>query len=629
MSKTKKGIAGLALGALGVVFGDIGTSPLYALQAIFSIGGQHLKVNETNVYGIISLVIWAVIVVVSIKYLSFIMRVNNNGEGGIMALVAIVKRSKLQPRLKWLFILLGIVGVSLFYGDSAITPAISVLSAVEGLSVVAPDLHRFVVPLTLVILTLLFAIQKYGTNIIGRMFGPVMLVWFLVIGAGGIWQIVQHPGILIALSPVTATQFFVSQPLIAFVAMGAVVLAVTGAEALYADMGHFGRAPIARAWFFLVFPALMASYMGQGALLLISPSSTINPFFLQFPESTRLTVVLLAAVATLIASQSVISGAFSLTRQAVQLGFLPKMLIRHTSDREKGQVYIPFANLILYLVVILFVVLFGSAQRLATAYGIAVSGTLIIDSLLFVVVLYGIRRKSLNLMSVLIALFIAVDLLFVAANFPKIIHGGWMPILAAIIIYIIIDTWIKGQRIVSAERKAMEGSLQSFIDIIRSSKPPITRVPGQAVYVGHHAGFAPLALRAAVEELHELHEKVVVLSVKITTQPHIPEDERVMFDDLGYNDGISHVTLTYGYHDVPNIPKTLKSLRNISPELDFDQSKVAYFISQTKVVPTKRHNLSRWRKSLYVMMSRNSLSSSDYYKLPIEHTIELRSLLKL
>lgn len=629
MNKIKKGIAGLALGALGVVFGDIGTSPLYAVQAIFGPSGQQLKVNQANVYGIISLVIWAVTIVVAVKYLSFIMRVDNKGEGGIMALVALIKRSKLHPRSKGFFILLGIVGVSLFYGDSAITPAISVLSAVEGLQVVAPGMHQFVVPLTLVILTFLFAIQKYGTSLIGRLFGPVMLIWFMVIGAGGVGQIIQHPGILHALSPLTAVQFFSNQPVVAFVAMGAVVLAVTGAEALYADMGHFGRAPIARAWFWLVFPALIACYMGQGALMLVSPSSSASPFFLLFPESTRLLVVMLAAVATLIASQSVISGAFSLTRQAVQLGFLPKMLIRHTSDHEQGQIYMPLTNILLYVVVALFVILFGSAQKLATAYGIAVSGTLAIDSLLFIVVIYGIKRKSINLTAMIIALFVAVDMLFVASNLPKIFHRGWLPIVIALILYLVIDTWMRGQRIVVSERKAMEGPLQLFIDKVRLLQPPIVRVPGQAVYIGHHHELAPLALHAAVEELHELHEKVVVLSVKITTHPHIPEAKRYVFDSLGYDDGISHVSLSYGYHDVPNIPKTLESMRSVSPELDFDQDKVAYFISQTKVVPTKRRNLARWRKSLYIIMARNSLSSSDYFKLPIDRTIELRSLLKL
>jgi KUP system potassium uptake protein len=393
-------------------------------------------------------------------------------------------------------------------------------------------------------------------------------------------------------------------------------------------MGHFGRPPITRAWFWLVFPALVLSYLGQGALLSTAHGVT-NPFFMQFPEVTRVGIVVLAALATFIASQSVISGAFSLTRQAVQLGFLPRMLIRHTSNHEIGQVYIPFVNAVLLIAVTLFVVGFGSAEKLASAYGIAVSGTLLIDSILFIAVTYLVRAKRFSISLLAVVLFVLVDLLFVTSSVHKILHGGWIPMAIAAVLFTIIYTWWSGQQIIIKERKAIEGPLQDYIDEIRSQKPPLTRVPGQAVYVGHHAGYAPLALHAAVEELHELHEKVVVLSVKITTHPHVSEDERYEFDDLGYNDGISHLSLTYGYHDVPNIPKTLESLRSVSPELDFDPEGVAYFISQTKVVATGRHNMSRWRKSLYMLMARNAMSSSDYYRLPIERTIEMRSLIKL
>lgn len=628
MRKTNNQLDLLALGALGVVFGDIGTSPLYALQAIFGVAGQHLPPTVANVQGIISMVIWAVIVVVAIKYLCVVMRVDNRGEGGIMALVALIKRSTLSRRSNVGLMLLGIVGVSLFYGDSAITPAISVLSAVEGIGVVAPHLHHLIVPVTLIILALLFAVQKYGTTLIGQLFGPVMLLWFLLIAAGGLSQIVLHPAILISLSPLTALAFALHHPVIAFVAMGAVVLAVTGAEALYADMGHFGRPPIARAWFWVVFPALVLSYLGQGALLNYTQDVS-SPFFLQFPEVTRVGIVVLAAMATFIASQSVISGAFSLTRQAVQLGFLPRMLIKHTSNHEIGQVYIPFVNAVLLVAVAMFVLVFGSAEKLSSAYGIAVSGTLLIDSILFIAVTYLVRAKRLGVSAAAVALFVIVDLLFVTSSLPKILRGGWIPVLIATILFTTIYTWWSGQQIITKERKAKEGPLQEYIDQIRNQKPPLTRVPGQAVYVGHHAGYAPLALHAAVEELHELHEKVVILSVKITTHPHVPEEERYEFDDLGYDDGISHLSLTYGYHDVPNIPKTLETLRSVSPELDFDQDGVAYFISQTKVVTTRRHNMARWRKTLYMLMARNAMSSSDYYRLPIERTIEMRSLLKL
>lgn len=629
MSKTKKGIAGLTLGALGVVFGDIGTSPLYALQAIFSPLGQHVAVSTLNVHGIISLIIWSVTLIVSVKYISFIMRADNKGEGGIMALVALVKSSSLSLRNKWPYILLGILGVALFYGDSAITPAISVLSAVEGLRVVAPDLTLFIVPVALVILTLLFSIQRYGTTLIGRLFGPVMLVWFITIAAGGAWQVWQHPDILMALSPIAAIEFFVAYPFVAFIAMGAVILAVTGAEALYADMGHFGRAPIARGWFLLVFPALMICYMGQGALLLAAPAATTGPFILLFPEMVRIPVVVLAMLATLIASQSVISGAFSLTRQAIQLDFLPKMLVRHTSLRAVGQVYVPLINIILFVSVTFLVLLFGSSEKLASAYGLAVSGTLAVDTILFIVVMRTTRQKPARYVVLAIISFSSVDLLFVVANLSKITHGGWFPLLIAAGAFLIIHTWLKGQAIITKERKLLEGPLQTFIDTIRLRKPPITRVAGHAVYISHHEDQAPLALHATVEELHELHENVVIVSVEITNSAHVPETERAVFDGLTYNDGISHLHLQYGFHDSPNIPKTLKSLRHMSPELDFNSDDASYFVSLGKIIPTRRRTMARWRKALYCLMDRNSMSTSDYYKLPTERTIEMRTLIKL
>lgn len=618
------------MGALGVVFGDIGTNPLYVLHVIFGSAGQHLAINQVNVHGIISLVIWSVTLVVSIKYIGYVMRANNKGEGGIMALISLIKSSDLSKRRKWLFIILGLIGVSLFYGDSAITPAISVLSAVEGLKVVEPSLHSLILPITFIVLASLFWIQKYGTAFVGRLFGPVMLVWFTAIALGGSWQVWQHPAILGALSPVAAITFFINQPLVAFIAMGAVVLAITGAEALYADMGHFGRAPIARAWFWLVFPALILCYMGQGALLLAQSASVVNPFILLFPESTRFSVVLLATLATLIASQSVISGAFSLTRQAVQLDFMPKMLVRQTSAREIGQIYLPFVNLSLFIMVSLLVFAFGSSVKLANAYGMAVSGTLAIDTILFLVVARSSWRKSARYMVVAAAVFCSVDLLFVTSNLSKIWHGGWVPITLAAAIFLIINTWSKGQRVIKKEREILEGSLQTFVDEIRSMKPPLKRIPGTAVYLGHHADRAPMALHATVEELHELSERVVLVTVRTTNEAHIPEDERAVFDNLRYkDDGISHVTLSYGFHDSPNVPRTLATLRQTSPELDFDPDDAAYFISLSKVVKTNRRNLSGWRKSLYSLMSRNALSATDYYKLPVERTLEMRSLIKL
>lgn len=630
MAYKKKGMAALALGALGVVFGDIGTNPLYVLHVVFGSTGQHVAVSQLNVHGIISLIIWSVTLVVSIKYIGFVMRAANRGEGGIMALVSLITSSELARKYKWQFIVLGIIGVSLFYGDSAITPAISVLSAVEGLNVVEPSLHSYVLPITLIILALLFWVQHYGTAFIGRLFGPVMLLWFAVIALGGGWQIWQHPAILAALSPLAAARFITHEPVVAFIAMGAVVLAITGAEALYADMGHFGRAPVARAWFLAVFPALALCYMGQGALLLAHPGAITNPFMLLFPESVRFSVVILATLATLIASQSVIAGAFSLTHQAVQLGFLPRMFIRYTSKREFGQIYLPFVNVALFIAVSILVFAFGSSVKLAGAYGMAVSGALAIDTILFVVVMRSLWHRSWRIITLALAVFSSVDAVFVISNLSKIDHGGWVPLALAAAIFLVITSWIEGQHIIRGERKLLEGSLQDFVDAIRSRKPRIKRIPGYAVYLGHHPDQVPMALRATVDELHELSEKVVLVTVNMTSEAHVPDDERAVIDNLRYkDDGISHVTLSYGFHDTPNIPRTLETLRHASPELDLDPEHSAYFISLTKVVKTRRRNMSGWRKALYSLMSRNALSPADYYKLPVERTLEMHSLIKL
>lgn len=629
MKNRKKVKFALLIGALGVVFGDIGTSPLYALPAIFGIPGHSLAINQANVHGIISLIIWSITIVVFIKYIGFIMRADNEGEGGIIALTALIKSSKIKPKYASFFVFLGLIGVALFYGDSTITPAISVLSAVEGLGLIEPRLITYILPITIFILSGLFWIQQYGTRIIGKLFGPVMLLWFTLIALAGIWQIWLHPDILAALSPAPAVLFFISHPLLAFISMSAVILTITGAEALYADMGHFGRAPIARSWFLFVFPALVLCYMGQGAMLLADPTSIKTPLFLMYPSNTRFAMVIIATLATLIASQSVISGAFSLTRQAVHLGFLPRMIIKHTSKKEIGQVYLPFVNLVLFIVVCLLVLIFGSSQKLAGAYGMAVSITLGIDTILFIVVARALWKKSITYVVMMIVGFLLFDLLFVASNLSKILHGGWFPLVLAGFILLIITTWIHGQRIVSKKRQSLEGPLQEFINDINNAKPAIRRVKGQAIYIGHHADLAPLALRATVEKLGELHEKVIIVSAEITNASHIPEDERATFDDLGYRDGISHVHIKYGYHDSPNIPKSLESLIDTNPELVFEPETVEYFVSQSKIVQTKRHNLAGWRKSLYLVMARNALSTSDYYKLPTDRTIEIRSLIEL
>lgn len=630
MTRTaKKGMAALIVGAIGVVFGDIGTSPLYAIQALFSPLGHHLQPSVLNVHGVISLIFWSVTLVVSVKYIGFITRVSNKGEGGIMALVALIQNGQGLRGRKTFLIGLGLVGVSLFYGDSIITPAISVLSAVEGLRVVTPQLANVVIPMTIAVLCLLFWVQRFGTQVIGKMFGPIMIVWFVTIGLGGAWQIVQHPDILQALSPMAAVRFFAEQPLIAFVAMSAVTLAITGAEALYADMGHFGRAPIARAWFILVFPALMLCYAGQGALILTHPGSAGSSFILLFPEVVRFTVVVLATLATLIASQSVISGAYSLTCQAIQLGFLPKMQILHTSARRVGQVYLPFINMVLFVGVIFLVLVFRSSTSLANAYGLAVSGTLAVDSILFLTVLRTVYKRHIIVIILGVIGFLSVDLLFVSSNISKVVSGGWFPVMIALLVLVTVVTWNQGQRIVSHKRHALEGSLDDFVVKVRQMGSRLTRVPGSAIYISHHAGLAPLALHATLDELHELHEHTVVVSVEVLDVPHVPETQRVRYDGLTYHDGISHLHVSYGFHDVPNVPQTLASVSGAQEELDFDLTSASYFVSLSKVVPTGNHAMALWRKVLYCAMARNASSPSDYYKLPIERTIEIRTLIEI
>lgn len=627
MAQKQTKMAALMLGALGVVFGDIGTSPLYALKIVFGLSNDPGLHSQNTIYGLISLLLWTVTLIVSVKYIGFIMRASNKGEGGIMALVALILSSKL--RSKSLLVLLGVVGVALFYGDSVVTPAISVLSAVEGLQIVESGLHRFIVPITLVILALFFSIQKYGTGAIGRLFGPVMLLWFGTIGAAGLWRIFQHPDILRSLSPFAATSFIANHPFAAFISMGAIVLAITGAEALYADMGHFGRPPIARTWFLFVFPALALCYMGQGALLLHEPNISSNPFFALFPSALLIPAVVLATAATLIASQSVISGAFSLTRQAIQLNLLPRMVIRQTSAQHIGQIYIPFVNFLLFILVVLLVIIFKSSEQLAGAYGIAVSGTLAVDTILFVVTAYSFWHWSRPVVALFCAVFVTVDVILIAANVTKIAHGGWLPLAIAALALVVITTWAKGRSITAKERRAMEEPLQSYITGLQTTATPVTRVPGQAVYIGHHAGLTPTALRTSVEEMHELHEKVVIIYVETSTEAHVPANERAVFNELGYADGISQVTITYGFHDSPNIPRTLDSIRSLSPELDFDSHKAVYFISLSRPVVSKLHTMSGWQKALYALMSRNALSASDYYHLPLGSTVEIRTLIKI
>ena len=613
------GWGALTVGALGVVFGDIGTSPLYAMQAVFLTEG--LKADENHVYGIISLVFWSITIIVSIKYVTVIMRADNEGEGGIMALIALVQ-SALSPRRtrRAVLVALGIFGAALFYGDGMITPAISVLSAVEGLKVATPALESWVVPIALVVLAALFAIQRFGPKAVGRLFGPVMGLWFTILAVAGLFQVVRSPAILRALSPVYGIEFFAQNGLVAFLALGAVVLAVTGAEALYADMGHFGWPAIRRAWFFFVFPALTLNYLGQGALILADPQAVANPFFLLMPSWALLPLVVLATVATVIASQAVISGAFSVTRQAVALGFLPKLRIRHTSNAE-GQVYVPAVNAVLFVAVVGLVLGFETSTRLASAYGIAVTGTLAIDTILFFVVVRTLWHKPLWLVVSGAAAFLVVDLAFFGANLPKVIHGGWFPLALALVMFTLLTTWQRGQALVTAKRAETDGLLEDFVERIRTMDPPVYRAPGTAVCLTSGKGTMPLALRENFEHNNVVHEAVVVVSVETLKVAHVHPDEQVAVDDLGYHDdGIMHVSVQCGFQDEHNVPDALRRAVAIGLECEIDIDNATYFVSRITIVCGDAPGMSTWRKKLFLAMANTATNPVEIFGLP-EHRI--------
>jgi KUP system potassium uptake protein len=620
------------IAALGVVFGDIGTSPLYAIQTVFSIDNGLVRVTASNVYGVISLVFWSITLIVSIKYVTFILRADNEGEGGIMALTALIQQvlGKTRGRTGAL-VALGAFGASLFYGDSVITPAISVLSAVEGLKVAAPSLGHLVIPIAVTILAVLFAVQRWGTHRVGRVFGPVMVVWFGVLALGGLRQVFMSPSILKGLSPSYAGAFIFDHPHIAFVAMGAVVLAITGAEALYADMGHFGRRPIRRAWFWLVFPALTLNYLGQGALILSSHGSISSPFFLLFPHWSRMAMVVLATAATVIASQSVISGAFSVTRQAVQLGFLPRVTIRHTSTSEFGQIYVPVVNWSLFAVVVVLVIGFGSSAHLATAYGVAVTGTFVVNTILFLAVArwrWRWPRRKLVLAGVV---FLTVEVTFFAANLGKVVHGGWLPLVIAFSVFVVLMTWHRGRAIVTENRTRQEGPLQLFIDKLHAERRDgVKRVRGTAVYPNPTIETTPLALRATVEHLNVLHQNVAIISAEAVSVPHVPVEEQVVVNDLGYgDDGIVHVTARYGFQDQPNLPEALRRALGLGLECQLDLERASYFISRVTLTVTDDPGMPRWQKKLFVGMARNAANPAVWFGLPDDRTVVMGSTVRI
>jgi KUP system potassium uptake protein len=623
----------LELGALGVVFGDIGTSPLYTVQTIFNPADpHHVQVTTEHVYGIVSLIFWAVVSVVTVTYIILVMRADNDGEGGIMALITLIRRRGAPSRRRTALVLaaLGVFGASLFFGDSMITPAISVLSAIEGVQVAAPSVGTIVLPITALILIGLFLLQRLGTGSVGRMFGPVMCVWFIVIGAWGIRGIYSNPSILKALSPTYALTFLFGHFTSSFFSLAAVVLAVTGAEALYADMGHFGRGPITRAWLFLVFPACILNYMGQGALILSNPSMISNPFYLLTPGWARIPMVILAAAATVIASQAVISGAFSLTQQAAQIGYLPRLRIDHTSEEQAGQIYVPWINWALLAAVLALVFTFRTSNALAYAYGVAVTGTITITTLLFFYIVRSQWKKPLWLVIPGAAVLITIDLLFFAANLTKLPHGAWLPLAIGVLVFIVLTTWQKGRALVSRQRMVDEGSLSAFIDELHGEKPPLTRVTGIAIFLNRGKDTAPLALRANVKNNHVLHDQVIILTATTLLVPHVPEDSRLEIDDLGnIEDRIYHVTARFGYMDTPAIPPLLPLIRKASPEGHLDGDTVSYFLSTIEVRMGNSPGMSRWRKRLFIATARLTADAAEYFKLPRERTVIMGSRIEL
>jgi KUP system potassium uptake protein len=605
----------LVLGALGVVYGDIGTSPLYAVrQSLVEFGDT----GEAAVLGAISLIAWALFLVVTVKYVIVIMQADNRGEGGLLALTALVLRTAGEAsRRRYWVMAAGLVGAALFYGDGVITPAISVLSAVEGLKVATPLFEPYIVPIALVLLVGLFLVQRQGTAVVGGLFGPVMLVWFAVLAVLGIANIVQHPAVLRALDPRCAAMLLADHPWRGFVMLGAVFLAVTGAETLYADMGHFGRRPLRTAWLYLVFPALLLNYFGQGALLLRDPSALENPFYRMIPDWGLYPLVLLASVATIIASQAVITGAFSLTRQAIQLGYLPRLQVRHTSEEEIGQVYVPRINKGLLLAVIVLVVGFQNSDSLGAAYGIAVTGMMAITSGL--AFLY-MRRSgwSLALAVPVFGFFLAVDLIFLSANLLKIVQGGWFPIVVAGLVFAVMSTWWRGRRMLAEQRRRETLDLASFLATLSPQKPP--RIAGTAVFLTPTLDRVPIALLHALKHYKVLHERVVLMSLQTEDVPHVADDQRLEIRDLGV--GFLTIAARYGFMDQPNVVRALAQCR--LQHLRFNLLETSFIIGREKLLPAARRSpWPRWRRQLFVFMSNNMLDATEFFRIPPNRAVEL------
>ena len=620
--RSQSTLVALTLGAIGVVYGDIGTSPLYALKEVFANG--HVPLTERNIYGVLSLVFWTLTVIVSIKYVVLILRADNNGEGGLIAMLALASQAvKDRPALRRRLLFVGIFGTAIFFGDGVITPAISVLSAVEGLKVAAPGLHTYVVPITLVVLTGLFMFQRHGTERVGSLFGPVMAVWFVVIAVLGLLHIGDNPAILKALSPHFALIFLLGHPAVAFVALGSVVLCVTGAEALYADMGHFGKLPIRTAWFGLAMPALVINYFGQGAMLLVDPGKVANPFFEMAPTWALYPLIALATCATVIASQALITAAFSVTKQAIQLGYLPRLRIAHTSVHETGQIYLPFVNWGLFAGIVVAVVMFGSSDRLAAAYGITVTiDMLITTTMTFFVVRYA-WKYPWSLVALATGFFFIVDFTFLAANIVKVVDGGWFPLLIGAFMFTLMMTWKQGRKLMSQSLRNDAIDLTGFLESVFISPP--TRVPGTAVFLVSDQGLTPNALLHNLKHNKVLHERNLFVTVRHHEVPWIASEKRCDVELLG-ND-CWQVTLHFGFKDEPDVPLALEKLRASGCVVeDMDTS---YFLSRDIIVPTMGGGMADWREKLFVGMHRNASAAADFLRLPTNRVVELGSKVEI
>jgi KUP system potassium uptake protein len=616
-STDKSRLAALSLAALGVVFGDIGTSPLYTMKEVFA-SHHPVPVTPDNVLGVLSLILWALIMVVTVKYVAFVMRADNHGEGGIMALIALAGQQAGQDQRKQRFIMFaGIIGACMFFADGMITPAISVLSAVEGLELAAPQLHSMIIPITLGVLFGLFWMQRHGTATVGKLFGPVMVLWFGTLGALGILNILHDPEVLRAVNPIYALHFFTDNHWIAFVALGAVVLAVTGGEALYADMGHFGRTPIRVAWFGFVLPALVLNYFGQGALILHDAEAVKNPFYLLAPEWLLYPMVALATLSTVIASQAVISGTFSVCRQALQLGYMPRTQIQHTSESEEGQVYLPRVNWWLMIAVMALVVGFGSSSNLAAAYGIAVTGDMVITTLLATLVFHGLWRWSWAKTLSLTAIFLTVDLAFFGANILKIPAGGWFPLLIGVVIFTVMITWKSGRALLYKRLAEEAMSLEPFIHALGAHPP--ARVQGTAVFMTPNPKGVPHAMLHNLKHNKVLHEQVVLATVKIENIPHVPTHERLVVEHLPH--GFHRVEVSYGFKDDPDLPRELEACSRYG--LKFDMMDTSFFIGKETLIPKMHSEMAYWRERLFIAMFRNADSVTNYFKLPPNRVVEL------